>query len=201
MTKRDAGVAYTQSLVWVASAMAVAVCTTNITELIFVDFIHGDHHRSQENALDMMALFTPILGVAAMIGSFLVFTVPQYVQALLARAFIGRFGSPASFLTLPALPITAILTFYCFDYLTPSNFTLGIDAGPDWMPYQHGLMWHRYLIALSCQTPVTLFSILYCVLGGRPSYRKLAVSTALALAVVCGVLFGHRTALAQYRFL
>jgi hypothetical protein len=67
---------------------------------------------------------------------------------------------------LPALPVTAVLTWYCYDYLTP-DFNLGINADPDWTPYQHGISIAHYQGALLFQAPVTLFSFLYLDAGFR----------------------------------
>ena len=53
---------YGQSLLWVASYFAVAVGLSLIIELIIVDFIHGNSHRTQENAVFMMVFFTPLFG-------------------------------------------------------------------------------------------------------------------------------------------
>jgi len=49
---------YALSLMWVALTFAVLVGVSNITELVFVDFVHGNPYRTKANAVEMMWLFT-----------------------------------------------------------------------------------------------------------------------------------------------
>jgi hypothetical protein len=41
---------YARSLLWVALLAAVAIGVAVIVELVFVDFVHGNPHRTQANA-------------------------------------------------------------------------------------------------------------------------------------------------------
>ena len=102
---------------------------------------------------------------------------------------------------LLALPLTAVLAWYCYDYLTPKDFNLGINESPDWVPYQHGLTLQRYLIMFAIQTLITLFSILNFDAAIRNRAKKPIITCALLFAVVLGVVFGHWIAEAQYKFL
>ena len=192
---------YVQSLLWVATLFAVIFGVTNIVELLFIDFIHGNTHRTQANALQMMLLFTPLFGVTAIIGSFLVFSLPLSLQAMTTGALIKRFGPRAQVWALLALPFAAIVTWYCYDYLTPSNFNLGINLPADWTPYQHGLSLPRYLRALGVQAPITLFSLLYCKAAIDQRSRTPLVAASLALAIIAGGILGYRSAELQFQFL
>jgi hypothetical protein len=192
---------YAKSLLWVALLMAVAVGITVNTQLVFLDFVHGNPHRTQANAMKMMFLFPPFLGFFAIIGTFLVFTLPQYFQAILTDVLVRRFNRRGLFGVLSALPLTAGLAWYCFDYLTPHDFNLGISAPPDWTPYQHGLTLQRYLVMLAFQTPITLFSLWYCDTSIRARSKKSIIVAALLFAGVVGVIWGYRMAEAQYQFL
>jgi hypothetical protein len=100
-----------------------------------VDFIHGNPHKTKANAMQMMVLYPPIMGFIAVIGSLLVFALPQCFQAVVSDALIRRLGRRGQFGILLALPITATLAWYCYDYLTPTDVNLGINAAPDWMPW------------------------------------------------------------------
>ncbi len=52
--------------------------------------------------------------------------------------------------------LATILSWYCFDYLTPTG-GLAIDDA-DTVPFEHGLTIKRYLIMLCFQTYITIFS-------------------------------------------
>jgi|HubBroStandDraft_6_1064221.scaffolds.fasta_scaffold705432_1 hypothetical protein len=192
---------YAKSLLWVALLMAVVVVVQLVVELVFVDFVHGNPHRSLADTIEMMMLIPPISGLVAIIGTFLVFTAPQCFQAILTDILIRQYGRRALFLVIVTLPATAVLTWYCYDYLTPTDINLGINAGPDWTPYQHGLTLRRYQMTLAVQTPISLFSLLYydATICDRP--KKLIIVSGLLLAFVSGVFWGHWQAETQYQFL
>jgi len=201
MSKSAVNISYAQSLLWVALFMAVMCGVINIVHLLFVDFVHGNPHRTQGNALSMMVEFTLILGVIAVIGTFLVFALPQFFQAALIGALGQIFGDRAQFAALLALPLTAVITWYCYDYLTPTDFNLGINVDPDWTPFKHGLSVSRYITTLIIQTPITLFSFLYFNAGLRDRSKKPVLLAALAVTVVVGGIWGYTTARDQYQFL
>jgi hypothetical protein len=74
MSKITIRMSYLHSLLWLAVFMGLMSAETNIVELLLVDFVHGNPHRTQENALFMMKAYTPLFGVIAFIGTLLVFT-------------------------------------------------------------------------------------------------------------------------------
>lgn len=194
-------ISHAQSLLWIAILMAVICDVSIIVELVFVDFIHGNPHRTKVNAMLMMGLFPLAFAVIAMIGTFLVFTLPQLFQATVADVLVSRFASGAQLGVLLALPLTAILAWYSYDYLTPTDFNLGINVGADWMPYQHGLTMPRYLAMLTIQDPISLFSVLHWHATIHRSSKKTMIGAALVLAVLVGVILGYRMAKDQYQFL
>ena len=201
MSKSAVTTSYAQSLCWVAILIALTIVVLFTVELVFVDLVHGNPHRTRENVISMMIVQTPLFGFIAMIGAFLVFTLPQCFQAGLITVLNRIFGGCARFLVLPALPFTAVLTWYCYDYLSPSDFNLGINVGPDWTPYEHGISSSRYLTTMAFQAPVTLFSILYFEAGLRAGSSKLLVIVAMAVAIALGAVWGHDVAEHQYQFL
>jgi len=201
MSKSDVFLAYGKSLLWIA-LFASAICGVMIiVHVLFVDFIHGNPNRTQGNALSMMAIFPPLVGAVAIAGSFLVFTLPQFFQATLIVAFGRLFGSRARFVALLALPVTTILTWYCYDYLTPSDVNLAINVGPEWTPYQHGISLSRYMKTLGFQASATLFSFLYFDTGFRGGSQKRVIVSTLAIAIVVGGIWGRVTAQQQFQFL
>ncbi|MBU6456611.1 MAG: hypothetical protein KGQ48_03610 [Bradyrhizobium sp.] len=199
MNKTTVGISYLQSLLWTALFFAVAIGVSIVVELAIVDFIHGNPHRPQSNAIFMMITFPPVMGVIAAIGVFLVFTLPQVLQALFVGFLDRKFEGRAHFTILLALPFTAVLTWYCDDYLTPSNVQL--IPGPDWQPYQHGISMARYLKAMGFQAIVTLFGLLYFDAGHRGRSRKPVVIIALFVALTVGGIWGYVLARHQFQFL
>lgn len=194
MSNRAIGASYAHSFVWIALFTAATVGMDNIVVLAFFDINHGNPNRTRENVIDIITTMIPILGVIAFLGSILVFALPQIFQAGLVAVFHRKFGSRARFAVLPALPLTAILTWYCYDYLTPSDLILGINAGPDWAPYQHGISIARYLGALKFQTPVTLFSFLYLDAGFRGTSKWPVLIATLVITIAVGGVWGYMTA-------
>jgi len=189
---------YARSLAWLTVLAAVICGISNIISLVLIDFVHGNPHRTQENAFEMIIIFTPLRGLIAAIGTAIVFALPQCFQAIVGAR---RFGGHAQGAVLLALPMTAVITWYSYDYLTPFDVNLAIHVGPGWQLYQHGITTARYLAALACQTLATLFSVAYVGTTGRHLPRKAVVLVALAAAVLAGGLAGYLQAEAQYQFL
>jgi hypothetical protein len=48
MSKWAINISYAQSLLWVALFMALMSAETNIVELLFIDFVHGNPRRTRE---------------------------------------------------------------------------------------------------------------------------------------------------------
>jgi hypothetical protein len=198
MNKRIIIVSYAQSLLWVALFMALIGAEANVVELLLIDFVHGNPHRTQENALFMMKAYTPLFGVIAIIETCLVFALPQFFQAELIGGVRRIFGDRARFAALASLPLTALLTWYSYDYLTPSNICF---AGNCMEAYHHGISVTRYLAAVLIQIPVTLFSFLYFEAAFRGRSRSTLVLAALAIALAAGVVRGYLLARDQFQFL
>jgi hypothetical protein len=194
-------VKYAFSLNWLAAMVAVAAVISNVVELFLFDFVHGNPHRSQQNALEMMALYSPILALIAFIGTLLCFGPSQLLQAVaagwLSRRIDTRFLASMTLL----LPVAAAITWYSYDYLTPSDFNLAINEGPDWQPYQHGITVTRYLGAIAAQLPISVFSAIHVSTVDYPFYRRALVVSSLTLAVVGGATWGYRLAAADIQLL
>jgi hypothetical protein len=192
MSRGAVNIAYTQSLFWIALLTAFVVCLSFDFHLVFFDLIHGNPNRPLDNVLLMMTVQAALFGFITVIGALLVFTVPQIFQAVLVNLCNRIWGSRGRFAALVALPFTAILTWYCYDYLTPSDFNLGINEGADWTPYQHGISTSRYLGALSFQTPATLFSFTYFEARYRGRSARLLLLAVLTIAVAVSVVCGYK---------
>src|SRR5262249_1651289 len=152
--------------------------------------IHDNPHRSKGNALDaltMMVVFPPAFALIAVVGVFLVFGLTQSLQAVAADALMKRFGRLAQFAIILALPATTVLAWYCYDYLPEFSYFGGAPS-EDWRPWERGLSTTRYLVMLTAQTLVTLFSLFYCDATLRQASRKWVVLAALVVAVAAGPL-------------
>lgn len=87
---------------------------------------------------------------------------------------------------MSSLPITAVLTWYCYDYLTPNEFHFGARMGPASEPYQNGISIARYLAALAAQTPATLFAFLYFEADRQHHPKAPIIVAALSVAIAIG---------------
>jgi len=197
MKRNEVYGAYAQSLFW-------AVLLINIAAgLAVLGAVSGGFIADRPpvgDALKAMAWFLLIAGFVASAASFLVFTVPQCFQAALSNALAHRYGRRGQLGVLLALPLTAVLTWYSYDYLTPSMPPLAIGGGPDWIPFQHGITPRRYLGALIFQAPVTLFGVWYCDAIVRHVSRESVedvVVVGLIVAVVIGVILGSYVAVSE----
>lgn len=196
MGRGEIQVSYMVSLLWVAFLVALMHAETHIVELLFTDFVRGNPHRTQENAISMMKTNTPVFAFTALIGAFLVFTLPQFLQAELVGGFERIFGDRARYAPLLALPVTAMLTWYCYDYLTPHACLWNcVDE------YEHGLSASRYLTALAVQVPITFFSFLYFDAGLRGHSKLPILLGGLATALLAGGIRGYLMALVQFQYL
>jgi hypothetical protein len=163
----------------------------NIVHLVFFDFIHGNPHRTQSDALAMMAEFPLMFSAVSVVGTLLVFGPPQFFQARLVGVLKRKFGGHARFAVLLALPVTAVLTWYCYDYLTPT-----IADG-----YKHGISLVRYLRSMGYQAPVTLFGCLYFDTSVRGRARWPIVVAAAGVASLVGAIWGYEAAQQQIQLL
>lgn len=179
---------YARAFLWVSLAFTILAATFLYTDLIIVDFVRGNPNRTKANVLLMMIVFPPIIGIFSLIGSVLVLAVPQGFQAALSYLLSTRFSAKADIGILLALPLTSLLTWFCYDYLTPSDLVLGANAPEDWRPYKHGVTTQRYLVALSIQLPITLFSYFYWKAIQNERRRKAVIAAGLTFAAVAGVL-------------
>ncbi len=201
MDAKAVSLIYLKSLGSILLAIATAVSAYLIVELLFVDFVHGNPNRPASNAAEMMIFFAPILALASCIAAILVLALPQCLEAFFTWKMLRKIGERGRFSTLFVLPLTALLTWYCYDYLTPTDFNLGINEGADWQPYAHGLSLPRYAAALVIQAPVTLFNFCYFKAHTQKTSKKAIILWTLGLAVAVGCALGYSSALDQYQYL
>ncbi len=188
-----------QSLIWVVVFLTIASIAIVIVAILILDFVQDLPYRSRDNAIFVLTFYTPIVAISAIIVSFLAFAPSQFFQALVLGGSDWLFGQ-TRFLVLQALPLTAVLTWYCYDYLTPSDIKLAISGGRDLTPHQHGLTTSRYIMTLAIQTPITLFSFLYFETGTHGRSKKPILIAALAAAIVVGTIQGFGAAQMKLRF-
>jgi hypothetical protein len=108
MSYRAIGAAYAHSFLWAVLFTALTVGGMIIVHLVFFDMMHGNPHRTRDDVISMMVWQAPIVGVVAAIGSILVFTLPQALQAGLVAISHRMFGDRARVAAFPALLLTAV---------------------------------------------------------------------------------------------
>ena len=160
-------------------------------EGIFVDLVHGHPHRTPEDAISMLLLVAPIMGGTAAIESVLVFALPQVFQAAVVAVCGRALGNRSGLALFPALPLTVVLTWYCYDYLTPTNDGLGLSYDPDRTLYEPGISPARFLRALKYQFPVTLFGFLYFELDCRRASKWPLLLATLVLTTASAGIWGY----------
>jgi hypothetical protein len=178
MRMRAVAISYAKSLAWIAMLIAVALDMAVVGAMLLNDFRHGAY-RPQGGFIAMSAL---IFWVVATIGSLIMFAPVQAFQVLVIGIMQREFGDRARFAALSSLPITAVLTWYCYDYLTPNEFHFGARIGL----YQNGISIARYLAALAVQTPTTLFAFLYFEADRHRRSKAPILIAALAVAIAIG---------------
>lgn len=177
--------AYARSLAWLALLAAIAVGVSLVVDVVIVDFVRGNTGRTQENAIITMLVMPPLLGLLVIVWVLLIYALPQCFQAAVSAALVRRSGDQAQAGVLLVLPITAVITWYCYDYLLPSYFNA------DW---QYGLTTARYMATLAFQAPATLFSVAYAAAGSKRAFQKRIVFLAFVAAIIVGGVEGYRMA-------
>jgi hypothetical protein len=190
-----------ESLLWIAVFVALALSIAIWVSLVLIDFVHGNPNRSKGNAVMMMALIPVLIGLIAPLGVFIVFSSSQIIQGVMMRVLHPWIGRYAYIFIGLSVPVISMVTWYCYDYLTPSNFNLGINEGADWVQYQHGINLDRYLATLAIQGLVTVFTLLYFEAVTYYRSRKTVIRGALLFVVAVGVLLGYREAVNQIHFI
>jgi hypothetical protein len=186
MRMRAVAISYAKSLACIAMLIAVVLDVAVIGAILIDEFRQGRHAPPSD--VPLMAILVLTLWVITTIGSLIMFAPVQAFQVLVIGIMQREFGDRARFAALSSLPITAVLTWYCYDYLTPNEFHFA-KFGPEWAPYQHGIAIARYLAALAVQTPVTLFAFL-CFEADRQHRSKAPIIIAafvVAIAIGGGI--------------
>lgn len=182
---------YARSFFWVLLFSAIAISVALDIELVFFDLVHGNSHRTFANVVFMMISYPPVMALIIVVFMLLVFGLPQLLQAVATGMLVRSFGDHARLCVLPMLPLTAVATWYCFDYLTPTDFNLGINVPPDWTLFEHGLSFSRYAKALMFQAAVTLFSFLYLEARLRHTSRAPLIVIAFLITIAGASTLGY----------
>lgn len=149
---------YIKSLFWVAVIITFAMFFLDVANILKVDFLNVNPNRSQLHAASLPFSSVFIFFIIDLIGIFIVFSLSQIAQALIGSISIQQFKKLSLYVIAATVPFTTVLSWYCYDYLTPTDFNLGINVGAEWTPYQHGLTPQRYLVMFCLQSCVTIFS-------------------------------------------
>jgi hypothetical protein len=138
MVQRTTSSSYGQALFWVAALVALFCCVTMIPRFFMIHFIQHHPPETPAFAIRMIFLITPIISAAAAATALLTFVIPQYAQRLLENARLRRIGATSHIGILFALPITALLTWYCFDYIVMTILPMLLQSEDD-ASYEHGI--------------------------------------------------------------
>ena len=101
--------AYARSLAWLAVLAAVVVGVSNTVAAVLINYVHDHPHRTRGEIVVAMVIVL-LVGTISVIGTLLVFTLPQCFQAAVSNGFVRRFGRDAHMGVLLALPVTAVIT-------------------------------------------------------------------------------------------
>ena len=184
MRMRAVAISYAKSLACIAMLIAVVLDVAVIGAILIDEFRQGRHAPPSD--VPLMAILVLTLWVITTIGSLIMFAPVQAFQVLVIGIMQREFGDRARFAALSSLPITAVLTWYCYDYLTPHDFHFGAKFGPGSEPYQNGISVARYLVALAVQTPLTLFAFLYFEADRHHRRKAPIIVAALVVAIAIG---------------
>ena len=183
MRMRAVAISYAKSLAWISMLIAAALDVVAIGAVLLNAFAHGAHGSPSD--VPLMAIFVLIAWVIATIVSLIMFAPVQAFQVLVIGIMQREFGDRARFAALSSLPITAVLTWYCYDYLPPNELHFGARIGSAW-GYQNGISIARYLATLAVQTPVTLFAFLYSEADRHHRPKAPIIIAALVVAISIG---------------
>jgi hypothetical protein len=191
---RRAYASFALSLLWVSVIIAWGQFIEVAADVLVIDFLNINPHRSQTHAASLPFIFAPFDFIISGVGTLIVFGAAQFVQAVLTGALVKSYGRFGLLVAVLGIAPTAVITWYCYDYLVPSDFNLGINVGEDWVPYQHGITFPRYLAACGLQGCVVLFSLwrLNLEVTGHPSAKKYVLLLAIGVASIVGGLNGWK---------
>lgn len=148
-----------KSLFLISILVSIAIFFSILSNVIFIDFLRVNPNRSQLHAASLPFIFLPIVLICNVLATGVVFSFSQLFQAVITNHFIKKNQRHALYSSALAIPFSAVFSWYCYDYLTPTDFNLGINTDSSWTPYQHGMTVSRYFVMLCLQSCVTFFSI------------------------------------------
>lgn len=184
---------FIKSLAWVAVVVACALAFYLLAASVDVDFLGYRAHHMGGNLAMVLLFFIPFVSVIGFVGVALVFTVPQLLQIALAASLMRIYGRRGLVGIVLGLPLLSVVTWYCYDYLTPSDINLAINTDGDWVPYQHGLNGARYWRTLVAQSAVTLFTLARLLMEqhDRKHMKTLLMSATLCAAACYGAVHAY----------
>lgn len=177
---------FIKSLAWVAVVVACALAFYLLAASVDVDFLGYRAHHMGGNLAIVLVSFIPFLSVIGFVGVALVFTVPQLLQMAMAAGLMRVYGRRGLVGIVLGLPLLSVVTWYCYDYLIPSDINLAINTDGDWVPYQHGLNGARYWRTLLAQSAVTLFTLARLLMEQHDcKHMKTLLMSATLFAAAC----------------
>ena len=184
---------FIKSLAWVAVVVACALAFYLLAASVDVDFLGYRAQNMGGNVAMTLVFFIPFLSVIGCVGVALVFTIPQLLQMAMAAGLMRVYGRRGLVGIVLGLPLLSVVTWYCYDYLTPSDINLTSNTDGDWVTYEHGLNGARYWRALLAQSAVTLFTLARLLMEqhDRKRMKTLLMSATLFAAACYGAVHAY----------
>ncbi len=191
MSKNSAAISYGQSLLWISLFAAIASVAIVFVEFAFFELRYGSPGPTFKDLLLALAVFLPFTAVLAILGVLEILALPQLFQVAAVSLLKRPFGERARFAVLPLLPLTACITWWCYDYLIPPNLNPTTALGPNWFPPTKGMLVSHYQAAFLFQALATSLSFLHFELKFRSRSRKPLLLIAFAIFVALGAGWGY----------
>ena len=121
------------------------------------------------------------------------FLLSQILQGRLLGWLYEKYDRIGLLLFILAIPISAVVSWYCYDYLVPNNPGFIFDAPEDEL-FHHGLTVSRYLTILGIQAAISIFSVTRFIFAEKytRSVKALFFLALITVAVLYGVGKGAR---------
>ena len=190
-------------VIFISLLFALSASTKYITELVIVDFVNINNSRTLSLTFETALVSVPFFSIIYVICTFIVFSIPLFLQNMLLNFIKTKINTNNIYIIIATTPLISIITWYCYDYLTPTDVNLGFNVGQEYKVFEHGITPIRYLEALTYQTTVSIYCLFIMRLKNEKYYnlKRYTKLILIFISIVIGLIMGHRMAEEQYRYL
>jgi hypothetical protein len=172
-------------MLWLALIVTVYGVTTMAADVVVVDLLNVNPNRTLLHAISLPVIFSPIVFVTSLIVLLVAFSASLLIQGILMVILVRKLNWSAFYYVMLTVPLLAVLSWHCYDYLLPSDLNLGINEGEDWVSYQHGMSGNRYLKSTLAQFGVSALVIIQLVLR----LKRMTIISKYLNSILCGSAF------------